>query len=241
MENTPVHKRQRSHNFDLSEKKKLLILAQEHSPSYVCNEYSIKKSTFSGWKNQIDLFVDYPKGQFTLHPGPKSVGEHLENVIDSFIEGQEQGQKECTVDSIVFAIIAFDPEFKNSDFKKIRKWLYGYLERNQYSVRKKTHVAQKECDLNICLAFTSYVCKTNWLFDIHPDCVINMDETPVYYDSRPSTKVVSKGSKSVNGSKTRTGDYRATVCLAVTLSGKKLEPLVIFKGQPGRILGFNSR
>ena len=47
-------------------------------------------------------------------------------------------------------------------------------------------------------------------------------------------KVVTKGSKSVNGAKTRTGDYRATVCLATTLSGEKLEQLIIFKDQPGK-------
>ena len=38
----------------------------------------------------------------------------------------------------------------------------------------------------------------------------------------------------MRGSKTRTGDARATVCLSVTLSGKKLDPLIIFKGQPGK-------
>jgi hypothetical protein len=74
------------------------------------------------------------------------------------------------------------------------------------------------------------------LFNIHPDFVINMDETPCYYDNQPNRKVVSKGAKSVIGAKTRTGDFRATVCLAVTLSGKKLDPLVIYKGQPGNLI-----
>lgn len=231
---TPVRVRQRNYNFDLSEKKKLLILARETSQASVCKLYKIPKGTLSGWKNQIDLDLDYEKGKFTMHPGRKSIGEHLENVIDSFIEGQEQGQKECSVDLIAFEILKFDPEFQDGIFWKTKKWLYPYLHRSGFSIRSKTHVAQKECDNDLCFQFNDYVNEINAALKIHPDFVINMDETPCYYDNRPKTKVVTSGSKSVNGAKTRTGDYRATVCLAATESGKKLEPFIIFKGQPGK-------
>jgi hypothetical protein len=231
---SPVHVRQRNYNFDLSEKKKLLLLAAETSQASVCKLHNIPKGTFSGWKQQIDLDLDYEKGKFTKHPGRKSKGEHLENVIDSFIEGQEQGQKECTVDLIALEILKFDPEFQDGDFGNVKRWLYPYLKRNGFSIRSKTHVAQKECDNDICFKFNEYVNEINAALNINPDFVINMDETPCYYDNRPKTKVVTSGSKSVNGAKTRTGDYRATVCLAAAATGKKLEPFIIFKGQPGK-------
>lgn len=57
-------------------------------------------------------------------------------------------------------------------------------------------------------------------FEIDPDYVINMDETPCNYDNQPKTKFDSKGNifikglKSVNGAKTRAGDNRSTVCLS---------------------------
>jgi hypothetical protein len=38
---------------------------------------------------------------------------------------------------------------------------------------------------------------------------------------------VTAGAKSVSVAKTTTGDYRASVFLSCTLSGKKLEPFVI--------------
>lgn len=85
------------------------------------------------------------------------------------------------------------------------------------------------------LDFTVFVTEINQILGIHADFVIKMDETTCYYDNRQNCKVVSTGSKSVNGAKTKTGDYRATVCLAVTASGKKLEPLIIFKGQPDKV------
>jgi hypothetical protein len=218
----------------LSEKKKLLLLAATTSQADICQMYNIPKGTLSGWKKQIDLELNYEKGKFTKHSGPKSKGEHLENVVDSFIEGQEQGQKECTVDLIALEILKFDPEFQNGNFGNVKRWLYPYLNRNGFSIRSKTHVAQKECDIDTCFNFNHYVNEINAALNIHSDFVINMDETPCYYDNRPKTKVVTAGSKSVNGAKTRTGDYRATVCLAATASGKKLEPFIIFKGVPGK-------
>ncbi len=59
--------------------------------------------------------MDYVKGQLTFHTGPKPIEQHLENLIDSFIENQEEGRLECTVDSIVFEIIKFSKDFMNKD------------------------------------------------------------------------------------------------------------------------------
>jgi hypothetical protein len=131
-----------------------------------------------GWKKQIDLDLDYEKGKFTKHSGRKSKGEHLKNVVVSFIEGQEQGQKECTVDLIVLEILKFDPEFQDGNFWHVKRWLYQYLKRDGFSIRYKTHVAQKECDNDTCFNFNEYVNEINAALNIHPDFLINMDETP---------------------------------------------------------------
>jgi hypothetical protein len=85
-----------------------------------------------------------------------------------------------------------------------------------------------------------YAIDIRQLFSINPDFVINMDETPCYHDNAPAKKVVTKGARSVNGAKSRKGDYRATVCLATTQSGMKLPPFVIFKGKPGKTLEKNT-
>ena len=61
-----------------------------------------------------------------------------------------------------------------------------------------------------------------------------MDETPLYNDNKPKKTIADRGSQTVNGRKTRTGDYRSSVFLAVTLDGQKLPPMIVFKGQPGK-------
>lgn len=65
-----------------------------------------------------------------------------------------------------------------------------------------------------------------------------MDETPLYNDQKPKRTIADRGSKTVNGRKTRTGDYRCTVFLAVALDRTNLPPMIVFKGTPGRTVAF---
>jgi hypothetical protein len=162
----------------------------------------------------------------------------LELILIDFIDDLRTDDCDVTVKLITLEAMKADPEFYEGDgqFSKIRQWVYNFLKRHEYAIRQKTHVAQKRCDLAMCLDFVVSVNAKTTMYNIHPDFVVNMDQTPLYNDQRPSTTVCNKGQKSVNGKQTRTGDYRCTVFLAVTLSGKKLPPLIVFKGQPGKTI-----
>lgn len=67
----------------------------------------------------------------------------------------------------------------------------------------------------------------------HPDYVINMDQTPVYFTyDRPRTLELI-GTRSVNVRKSTNDTKRATLAVTVTASGTKLTPFMIFKGALG--------
>jgi hypothetical protein len=145
----------------------LLSKSDGWNSARVCHENGNTKSTFSGWKKKIDVSIDYQSGQLTFHSGPKSIGDHLEHLIDSLIETQETGQKECSIRSIVFEIIKFDHAFKDGNYSDVRKWLYAYLTRYGFSIRKKTHVAQKECVVAVCMDFVMFANDLRQLFSIN--------------------------------------------------------------------------
>ena len=67
---------------------------------------------------------------------------------------------------------------------------------------------------------------------MHPDNIVNIDETNFYFDSPSPKTIAKKGAKTVSLLKNGTSG-RCTVLLAVTLSGIKLPAFVIFKGTPG--------
>jgi hypothetical protein len=103
-------------------------------------------------------------------------------------------------------------------------------------------VAQKEPEdiaeklLNLSLFLTNVLIAHP---NINPDLIINMDETPVYMDMVGNTTLAKRGEKEVLIQTTGHEKQRMTVVLAVTLSGKKLRPMIIFKGadsKDGRIL-----
>lgn len=66
-------------------------------------------------------------------------------------------------------------------------------------------------------------------FDDH--LIINMDETPVYFDLVPGKTVNEKGAKSVLVRTTGNEKRHFTVVLAVSANGDVLPPMVIFKGK----------
>ena len=68
------------------------------------------------------------------------------------------------------------------------------------------------------------------LADVPLDYIVNMDETPVYFEEHANTTIALKGSKTVNTRVCSSTNPRVTVCLAITPTGKKLPPFVVFKG-----------
>jgi hypothetical protein len=66
--------------------------------------------------------------------------------------------------------------------------------------------------------------------------IINMDQTNLPFDNPYKTTYARRGSRTVN-MKTTGSSLRCSVALAVTLDGRKLPPMIVFKGLPsGRIV-----
>lgn len=61
--------------------------------------------------------------------------------------------------------------------------------------------------------------------------IINMDETPMYFDMPGNTTVNKKGHREVRIRSTGAEKRRVTVILACTAAGDMLPPMVIFKGK----------
>jgi len=61
--------------------------------------------------------------------------------------------------------------------------------------------------------------------------LLNMDEVPVYYDIQRNSTYHWKGDKSIKVIRTNGEKKRITVCFVILSNGKKLPPMVIFKGK----------
>ena len=64
--------------------------------------------------------------------------------------------------------------------------------------------------------------------------IINVDETPIFFDAPFESIIEQKGVKQVNIKTSGYEKERISVILACTANGIKLAPLIIFKGQEGK-------
>ena len=74
------------------------------------------------------------------------------------------------------------------------------------------------------------------------DNIFNMDETGVWFEMANKTTVTLRGEQVTRAATSGADKQRVTVVLAVSASGKKLPPTLIFKGKEGKALQqrFNS-
>jgi DDE superfamily endonuclease len=99
-----------------------------------------------------------------------------------------------------------------------------------------THVAQNTWHCEIAMQdFTNYINSQLALGQYRQDCIVNIDETNIFFDMESGLTLAEKGDKPVSF-KTAGTSMRCTVLLGVTMNGEKLTPLVVFKVKPnGRI------
>jgi DDE superfamily endonuclease len=83
--------------------------------------------------------------------------------------------------------------------------------------------------------FTNYINSQLVLGHYRQNCVVNIDETIIFFDMEGGLTLAEKGDKTVSLKTTGTS-MRCTVLIGVTMNGEKLARLVVFKGKPdGRI------
>ncbi len=88
--------------------------------------------------------------------------------------------------------------------------------------RRGTHISQQAgYDPVVMGDVISYTNEVTQLCKYSPDLIVNLDETNIAYDMNCVSTLEGRGSKSVNILTTGNSN-RATIILAVTMSGEKL-------------------
>ena len=151
-----VRVRQRNYRYTLEEKKNILLdqAINKLSNRAVARKYDLAEGSIRQYKKSIDIPLDYSNTKFTLHSGQPSIGSHLKPSLCQWIYKLRTDSCDVTVELAVFKLLQLDPTFKDGDFTVIRRWVYGFLKRNVYSPRNKTHIAQKPLNEAECHDFS---------------------------------------------------------------------------------------
>ena len=182
------------------------------------------------FKREFNKFLN----KKTTNKGPKRKDREHDDVLLTFVQDARAKGLPVRTKHVVQKLNTLKGEdYVEESPRAVQKRVFNWLKSKGYVMRAATHVAQKqESDPEVMRNFQNGVNNKIAQENLNPDNVVNMDETNFHFDCPSTLTLDQKGVKDVTVTKSGS-NARCTVILAVTLSGGKLDPFVIFKAKPG--------
>ena len=170
------------------------------------------------------------KGKHILNRETKlSYSLEEENQIVEWIQYHRQNEIPLTsIDVREFAKELLGQEYPG--FKASYRWFQKFMLRNNLSLRVPNGKASQQLPkewLKLANEFREEIKSKATECKIQPQFIINMDETPLFYEYLPKKVIEEKGKKDVKTWKAGLDKKRSTLVLAVTQTGLLLEPSLI--------------
>jgi len=220
--------------YTVKEKKLIVEEAREHGARPTAARYCIARATLMGWmKTDFKNVQSCKKGARSAGGGRKlRIGcDKDEEILKWIMEQRDQNvpvSREAIQEHAKTKCAESHPDFTASS-----GWLQKFMRRHQLSLRSRTSLSQRlPADLEDKVAsFTTFVKDLRSEDDFDDEFIINMDETPVFFDLIPNKTVEKQGSKSVIVRSSGSEKRHVTVILAIAADGAVLPTMIIFKGK----------
>lgn len=166
--------------------------------------------------------------------GKKPQYQSLENNLSKWVDKLRTEKRIVTVDMIrnrVSKIIKEDDLYLG--FKCSYNFIKGFMRRNNLSVRSSTHKAQEnlKSPKEKCVEIVKYLnTLNNKTLQYESKYVLNMDETPFYFDMPGAKTINKKGARSVEVLTTGQDKRRFTTVCTLAADGTQLKNYIILKG-----------
>eukprot|EP00743_Colponemidia_sp_Colp-15_P000670 GILK01000746.1.p1 GENE.GILK01000746.1~~GILK01000746.1.p1 ORF type:complete len:487 (-),score=62.18 GILK01000746.1:112-1572(-) len=182
----------------------------------------------------------------TMHTGPPPLFANLEAELLDWVHQQRDKALPVSTTQLVQQAINRSPNFKthyqsfdsSQRLYRLQEWCYRFMSRSKLSFRRRTKIAQK-LPSELQAAEDSYLRGLNRLRQekqFEPANIVNMDETALYFDMVEPTTIATVGEKTIHIKGTNSEKKHLTVVLSATCDGRKLAPMIIFKGEDhGRV------
>ena len=112
------------------------------------------------------------------------------------------------------------------------------MKRHSLSLRRTTSI-QQNLPANLEQKLEQFMQDVKTLRVTHkfPDnLILNMDETPIFFDMPKNCTIAKSGAREVRVRGTKRGKKRVTFIVTCSAAGQMLKPMVVFKGKTARSL-----
>ena len=223
-------------SFTAAFKLKVIAVAEETSNRAAAKQFLVTRQNIQMWRKNKEKLQTAPRQQRAARGKPAKFAP-LEKTLANWVVEKRCGGYIVTRAKIrVEALrlkqnIAFNALPGVDKFSASNGWLQRFMNRHALCIRVRTKVAQKlpiELEAKV-MSFQRFVIDQRKLHNSDLAHIGNMDETPMCFDMVPNRTVNPVGEKTVLVKTTGHEKSNFTCVLAVTASGVKLPPFVIFK------------
>lgn len=200
----------------------------------VAQEYRINESTLRRWIQNEVRIRSAPAANISVHRGRQRMDSVFEQqIVQQVLSLRHQGLTVTTSDVVDIALSA-NPIFRNGNRATLRMWAIRCMNANGIVNRRATRVSQHIPEIlqPLIERFLSDITRLNSTYQYSADMVVNVDQTALYHGMSRSRTLERRGARTVRVLENPAASVRSTAVLAVSLSGEKLNPLIVFKGRP---------
>jgi len=207
------------------------------SQNTVADECGVSNASLSRWINNLPIYRHIAKTdqvRFSLVPGRRSQLEDIGPDLFAFVEDLREkgyGVSRKMIVAQSSRLLGPDSAFASKSYAARSQSVSRWMAKVGLAIRTGTHQAQAlpQTVASAALDFIVNIARPAFISDYrHPDFIINMDQTPVFFSMHPTKSVNKIGSKTVNIRIAKNAGQRATVAVCFTASGIQLKSLVIF-------------
>ncbi len=215
-----------------------IVLELTHTPVGELSErYGISRSTIFSWEKQLRMknkkIAGSSRGHLCHGSGRKlSYPKEIDEEIAEWILTRRDVHLPVSGE-LVKAKAKLLVKPYNDQFRASKGWLEKFFIRHGLTLRSRTSISQK-LPAQLENKLESFLNEVRILRTCHsysPDMIINMDETPMYFDMLPEHTVSKKGVKEVRVRSSGAEKKRLTVVLTCAGDGLTFPALAIFKGK----------
>lgn len=123
-------------------RKKLEILKQASSTSVkgTARKFKVSPKQIRDWRRNVDKIKERCESNAeyrTVHKGMSREHPELEKQLSEWMQEQRKNEVKISGDAVIQEALRIKPNFKNTDTKRLRNWVYPFLKRNNVSIKPR--------------------------------------------------------------------------------------------------------
>jgi transposase len=228
--------------YTIDEKLKYLdYLNKGISKKEIYRTYGISEKSLRDWEKQKGKLLEMAnkKNRFRL----KTEIIHSETTeieadvcVCVFIEQARGLGISIGSNEIIKEMLRLKPELKEKNYHALNKLVYKLLKRNNYTIRRVAHIAQKvrENTISDLWQFLRTNINIRKELDIYENInkIVNLEETPIWFEMYNKTTIDKIWNKTIKVKTFGSDKERISVLLGILADWEKLPPLIVFQGKP---------